>query len=122
MARGEVRKHLDIGRISEIKTATGIFLTLHGGSGTDDGDLKEAIRAGINVVHVNTELRLAWRRGIETALANQPDEVAPYKILPVALEAVKGVVHQRLQLFCSVSSMKGNFASASSQRQSQTTQ
>ena len=99
MARGEVHKRLDIGRISEIKAATGIFLTLHGGSGTDDGDLRKAIDAGMNIIHINTELRLAWRRGIAAALANQPNEVAPYKILPSAIDAVKGVVRGRLELF-----------------------
>lgn len=33
MVRGEIQKHLDIGRIAEIKSATRILLTLHGGSG-----------------------------------------------------------------------------------------
>ncbi len=99
MAQGEMRKHLDIGRISEIKAATGGFMTLHGGSGTDEEDLRRAIAAGMNIVHINTELRLAWRHGVEAALANQPDEVAPYNILPAALEKVKSVVQQRLQLF-----------------------
>jgi len=99
MARGEVHKHLDIGRISEIKAATDIFLTLHGGSGTDDGELRKAIQVGVNIIHINTELRLAWRRGIAAALAIQPDEVAPYKILHSALEAVKGVVRGRLEMF-----------------------
>jgi fructose-bisphosphate aldolase class II len=99
MARGEAHKHLDIGRISQIKAATGIFMTLHGGSGTADEDLKGAIAAGITIVHINTELRLAWRTGLEAALRNQPEEVAPYKILPPAFEAVRTVVHARLQLF-----------------------
>jgi fructose-bisphosphate aldolase, class II len=42
---------------------------------------------------------LAWRRGLEAALAKDPDEVAPYKILPGALDAVKQVVRARLELF-----------------------
>lgn len=99
MVRGEVKKRLDIQRIHDIKEATGIFMTLHGGSGTDDEDFKRAIKAGITIVHVNTEIRLAWRRGIEAALAKDPEQVAPYKILPEAVEAVKKVVHARLQLF-----------------------
>ena len=111
MARGEMRKHLDIDRISEIKAATGVFMTLHGGSGTDEEDLRKAIAAGMNLVHINTELRLAWRRGIESALANQPREVAPYKILPAALEAVKGVVLNKLKLFRSEQSAAGAFSS-----------
>jgi fructose-bisphosphate aldolase, class II len=99
MVEGETKKHLDIGRIAAIKKAAGVFLTLHGGSGTDDGDLRKAIAAGINIVHINTELRVAWRRGLEEGLAEKPDEVVPYKILPVAVESVKQVVSSRLKLF-----------------------
>jgi fructose-bisphosphate aldolase, class II len=99
MVRGETKKRLDIERIAAIKRAAQVFLTLHGGSGTDDEDLRKAIAAGINIVHINTELRVAWRRGLEQGFAKHPDEVVPYKILPSAVDAVKQVVRSRLQLF-----------------------
>lgn len=99
MVQGETKKHLDIGRIAAIKQAARVFLTLHGGSGTDDQDFRKAIAAGINIVHINTELRVAWRRGIENGLAAMPDEVVPYKILPTAVDSVKQVVASRLRLF-----------------------
>jgi fructose-bisphosphate aldolase, class II len=99
MVQGDVRKRLDLARIREIKDATGSLLTLHGGSGTDDGDLQKAIAAGINIVHINTELRVAWRHRLEDALAKNPHELVPYKLLPVAEEAVKQVVLERLRLF-----------------------
>jgi ketose-bisphosphate aldolase len=99
MVRGETKKRLDIERIAGIKRAAHVFLTLHGGSGTDDEDLRKAIAAGINIIHINTELRVAWRHGLEQGLAKQPDEVVPYKILPSALDAVKQVVASRLRLF-----------------------
>jgi len=99
MVRGEDQKRLDIQRIREIKQAARVFMTLHGGSGTNDEDLRSAIQAGINIVHINTEVRLAWRRGLEHALASHPDEVAPYKILPGAFDAVSEVVRGRLELF-----------------------
>jgi fructose-bisphosphate aldolase class II len=99
MVQGETRKHLDIARIAQIKSATRIPLTLHGGSGTDDEDLRKAIAAGINIVHINTELRVAWRRGLEEGLTKKPDEVVPYKVLPFAVEAVKQVALSRLKLF-----------------------
>jgi len=102
MVEGEVKKRLDITRIAEIKRATGALLTLHGGSGTDDEDFRRAIAAGINIVHVNTELRVAWRHGLEDGLNKHPDEVAPYKILPFAVEPVKQVTLSRLRLFNSV--------------------
>lgn len=99
MVRGETKKHLDIPRIAQIKSAVRIPLTLHGGSGTDDQDLRNAIAAGINIIHINTELRVAWRRGLEEGLRKEPDELVPYKILPFAVESVKQVVRSRLSLF-----------------------
>ena len=99
MLGGKERTHLDIERIREIKTATNIFLTLHGGSGTADQDLKEAIGAGINIVHINTELRLAWKRGLKSSLARNEGEIAPYKLLPPAVASVQQVVSSRLRLF-----------------------
>ena len=99
MVHGETRKRLDIGRIGRIKAAARVLLTLHGGSGTDDEDLRKAIAVGINIVHINTEIRLAWRHGLEAGLAKQPDAVVPYKILPSAVESVKQVASSRLKLF-----------------------
>jgi fructose-bisphosphate aldolase, class II len=99
MVEGETRKCLDIPRIAQIKSAARVLLTLHGGSGTDDEDLRKAIAAGINIVHINTELRVAWRRGLEEGLVKQPHEVVPYKILPFAVESVKQMALSRLRLF-----------------------
>src|SRR5260370_23262855 len=99
MGEGETRKRLDIRRIAQIKSAARVLLTLHGGSGTDDEDLRKAIAAGTNVVHINTELRVAWRHGLDDARAKQPEEVLPSKILPFAVESVKQVVRSRMRLF-----------------------
>lgn len=99
MIEGSLKKRLDLVRIREIKDATGSLLTLHGASGTDDQDLEGAIQAGINIVHINTEVRVAWRHGLEVALASDPKEVVPYKLFPPVEEAVKKVVVGRLRLF-----------------------
>jgi fructose-bisphosphate aldolase, class II len=99
MVEGETKKRLDIDRIARIKEAAGIFLTLHGGSGTDDGDFRKAIAAGINIIHINTELRVAWRRSLGESLARNPNEVVPYKILAPVIDSVKQVVSSRLTLF-----------------------
>lgn len=99
MVRGEEQKRLNIERIGILREACGKFMTLHGGSGTNDQDFQRAIKAGMTIVHVNTELRLAWRRGLESALKAHPDEIAPYKILPAAYDSVKAVITERLKLF-----------------------
>jgi fructose-bisphosphate aldolase class II len=99
MVEGKTRKRLNIGRIAEIKNATRVFLTLHGGSGTNDDDFRKAIAAGINIIHVSTELRIAWRRSLETSLAARPNEVVPYNILRPVVGSVAEVVGSRLRLF-----------------------
>jgi fructose-bisphosphate aldolase, class II len=99
MISGSVKKRLDIGRIGAISSATNIPLTLHGGSGTDDDDFRKAVRAGVTIIHINTEIRLAWRRGLEAALAEHPDEVVPYKIFGGSLDEMKIVACERLRLF-----------------------
>lgn len=99
MVQGKEKKRLNIERIGEIKKAAGVFLTLHGGSGTDDTDFRNAIAAGINIIHINTELRVAWRGSLEDSLKRQPNEVVLYKILPPVIDSVKQVVGSRLKLF-----------------------
>jgi fructose-bisphosphate aldolase class II len=99
MVRGETHKRLDIERIRQIKQSTGTFLTLHGGSGTEDGDFVAGIQAGLTIIHINTELRVAWRRGLEESLKAHAREVTPYKILPGAESAMENVVARRLALF-----------------------
>jgi ketose-bisphosphate aldolase len=99
MVEGKTNKHLDVERIAAIKKETGSLLTLHGGSGTDNDDFRRAIQAGINVVHINTELRLVWRNSLDASLAQHPAEVVPYKILPAVVEAIKQVALSRLRLF-----------------------
>jgi fructose-bisphosphate aldolase class II len=99
MVLGETKKRLDIERIAQIKKAAGVFLTLHGGSGTNDEDLRRAIAAGINIIHINTELRVAWRRSLQDGMAREPNEVVPYRILLPVVDSVKQVVSSRLQLF-----------------------
>ncbi len=51
--------------------------------------------------HINTEVRIAWRRGLDSALSTQPNEIVPYKILPQVIASVKELVAARLALFSS---------------------
>jgi fructose-bisphosphate aldolase, class II len=99
MIQGKDKKHLDLKRISEIKSATGSLITLHGASGTNDDDLSKSIAAGINIIHINTELRVTWRRSLNKVLSEQEQEVVPYKILPPVVDAIRDVALSRLKLF-----------------------
>jgi fructose-bisphosphate aldolase class II len=99
MIREGAQPALDVSRISALRAAVGRPLVLHGGSGIHRGQLRAAIEAGMAVVHVNTELRLAWRRGVEEGLAGDEDEIAPYRILGPAVAGVARVAEELIRLF-----------------------
>ena len=99
MFKNAPNPNIDIERIKALREAAGVPLVLHGGSGIRDEEFTKAIDAGISVIHINTEIRLAWRQGMEKALAESPEEITPYKILPTTVEEIKKAVEKRLRLF-----------------------
>jgi fructose-bisphosphate aldolase, class II len=99
MFKNALNPDLDIERIKKIREMAGVPLVLHGGSGISDEDFKSAIKAGMSIVHVNTEIRLAYRKGIEKSLSENPDEVAPYRFLKPGVEAMEKIVEEKLKLF-----------------------
>lgn len=99
MFKNSPNPHLDIKRIAALRQAAGAPLVLHGGSGIRDEEFVQAIDAGISIIHINTEIRVAWRKGMEKGLSEKLDEVVPYKIMPIAIDEIKKVVSSRLKLF-----------------------
>ena len=99
MLRNMPNPRLNINRVHAIKEAAGVPLVLHGGSGIADQDFTDAIKAGISIVHINTEIRVAYRDAVKKVLADHPDEVAPYKIMKGAVSAMEKVISERLKLF-----------------------
>ena len=88
---------LNISRIQAISQAVSVPLVLHGASGNSDADIRAAIEAGIAMVHINTELRVAYKEGVEEGLRS--GEIAPYKFLAEGVEEMKKVVTEKLKLF-----------------------
>ncbi|MEI6397086.1 MAG: class II fructose-bisphosphate aldolase [Candidatus Taylorbacteria bacterium] len=74
-------------------------LVLHGASGNSANDIEASIKAGVAIVHVNTELRVAYRSGLMKSLMENSDEVAPYKFLRPAKLAMQKVVEEKLRIF-----------------------
>ena len=91
---------LYLDRLEEIqKVVPNMCLVLHGGSGTPDKDIKKAIKLGVVKININTELRIAYSDELEETIKEHPDEVKPYKILAPAVEAMKKVIREKIDLF-----------------------
>jgi fructose-bisphosphate aldolase class II len=99
MFRGGVDPALHIDLVKEIKDVVKVPLVLHGGSGNSKEDFQNSIKNGISIVHINTELRVAFRKGLELGLEEKKDEVAPYKFLKRSREEMEKLVEEKLKLF-----------------------
>lgn len=95
---------LDFQRIADIKKAVGddIYLVLHGGSGMSESDFKNSIENGISMIHINTEIRVAFTQALKESLEAMPEETTPYKILVSSIEAMKKVIEEKLKIFGSI--------------------
>ena len=99
LLKGRAKPALDLPRIEAISKAIGIPMVLHGASGETDADVRGAIERGMGIVHVNTEIRVAYKDAIAKGLADNAEDIAPYKYMLPAFEAVKQVVLKKLKVF-----------------------
>jgi fructose-bisphosphate aldolase, class II len=90
---------LNIKRIKELAEVVKVPMVLHGASGNTDDEIVKAIDAGIRIVHINTELRAAYKKGIKKGLMMSSDELAPYKFMAEGVTEMKKIVTAKLKLF-----------------------
>ena len=91
--------NIRLDRLKEIKEKINIPLVLHGGSGTPEEDIKEAIKLGIVKININTETRLAFTGTLRQVLENDKTEITPYKYLKEPILAVQEVIEKNINLF-----------------------
>lgn len=98
------KESIDISRISDIKKSIGenAYLVLHGGSGLAESEFKSAIEAGISMIHINTEIRVAFTETLRKTLQEMPAETTPYKVLTPSVEAMKKIIMEKLRIFGSL--------------------
>lgn len=104
-------KGLDFNRLEEIQKVTkGIPLVLHGGTGIPEDQVKKAIKLGVSKINVNTELQLAFARGVRKYIENGSDLKGkgydPRKILKPGVEEAKEVVREKYKFFGSINKAK----------------
>ena len=85
---------LNMQRLQEIASHGIEFLVLHGGSGTPEQELKEAIHEGVVKINVSTDLRVAFTSALKETMRDNPEEIAPYNLLPKSVAAVKEVAQK----------------------------
>lgn len=92
---------LSILRIGELCRAIDVPMVLHGGSGSSDEEFAQAVKAGITIIHINTELRVLYRDELAKSIAANNSEAAPYKFLKPVVEKMTSYAVQKMRLFAS---------------------
>jgi len=94
-----VPKELDLELLARIREAISCNISLHGGSGTPLHYFAEAAKIGVSKVNINSDMRYAYRKGLEKILADNPDEYAVAKIMEPVRVAVQQVVEEKIDAF-----------------------
>ena len=90
-------EHLDFERIKKIKKELkDVFLTLHGGSGIKNEEIKKARESGIFKINLNTELRKTFKNALKKAVFLE--SLKPYSFLQEAIFAVSKVVEKKFKI------------------------
>lgn len=94
-----VPKVIDLELLQTVRDSIDCQISLHGGSGTPLHFFEEAAQIGVSKININSDMRYAFRKTLEKVLADNPDEYAVVKLMPVVYQAVQEVVEEKIIAF-----------------------
>jgi fructose-1,6-bisphosphate aldolase class II len=93
------KPNLNFGLLENINRKVNIPLVLHGGSGIDDNQIMKLIKGGITKININTELQIAWSKGVKNYINNNEEVYDPRKIILAGKEEMISVIESKIKLF-----------------------
>lgn len=93
------RGELDFERLQKISELVKIPLVLHGASDFPDVRVEDAIKRGVALFHIDTDIRVAFSFGIKEYLGKNPTEYDPRKILAFSREKTQRAVEEKMEVF-----------------------
>lgn len=93
------REKVDLARIKQIARRVKKPLVLHGASGVSDLRLGKAIKAGISIINIDTDLRIAFTRTLKRTLQKELSFYDPRKILSPSALSLQKAVEKKITVF-----------------------
>ncbi|MBI5077547.1 class II fructose-bisphosphate aldolase family protein [Candidatus Falkowbacteria bacterium] len=93
------RLRLNLRQLEKISRLIKIPLVLHGASGFSANQIKAAIKLGIRVVNIDSELRVSFATAERKFLSENKKEYDPRKILGPAIAEMQEVVERKMKIF-----------------------
>lgn len=92
--------------LKDIKKRVKAPFVLHGASGISDKKIRKAIKDGVNIINIGTDIKVAFSKTlIQTCLKNKK-ETDPRNLLRPTIQAVEDVVFKKMKLFGSAGRIK----------------
>jgi len=96
-------ENINLDLLTAIKQEIGATpFVLHGGSGNDENLLSQAIRLGVNIINIGTDIKIGFTQTVIKQAQTNPTETDPRKLLSPAIAVVQDLVMAKMKLFGSV--------------------
>lgn len=89
---------LNIDRLKELNAVSSVPLVIHGGSGTPDDQIMEAVRNGISKVNIFADERLAMFQGFKQSARQERQDPLPRQLFGPVKEALSLLVENKIKL------------------------
>lgn len=100
---------LDLERLEAIhKLIPKTPLVLHGASGLPQDQIKEGMKRGIQIINIDTELRMSFTNALRDTLMHDPQIFDPRELLTPSIQAIQRVVGSKLEMFGSAGMAKNS--------------
>lgn len=93
-----LKEHVDLNRLKAIRARVKIPLVLHGASGVGDAQMRAAVKEGVAIFNIDTDLRVAFNKSLRNNLRKHPEMYDPRKILSPAIEALTAKAREKIRL------------------------
>lgn len=90
---------VNVNLVKGIKEKAKVPFVLHGGSGISDELIKKGIDAGINIINIGTDIKVAFCSTLVQECQGNPQETDPRKLLTPTIDAIIDVVAEKMRLF-----------------------
>ena len=90
---------VNINLLKEIKRETKIPFVLHGGSGVEQIIIKNAIKEGVNIINIGSDIKVTFCKTLISHCLKNQKETDPRELLKPTIQAVKKVVMAKMKLF-----------------------
>jgi fructose-bisphosphate aldolase class II len=94
--------------LKEIKSRTKIPFVLHGGSGVADKKIKAAIKEGVNIINIGSDIKIAFCSALIDACIKNRAETDPRNLLKPSIKAVEAAAIKAMKLFNSINQVTFN--------------